>query len=151
MTYSTDDDIYDVLNDFEACRTGKDDFHHQQHLVVAICYLSSSGISDATQKLRNSLLRFLSHHKVDQGKYNETLTVFWLRMVERELKRLPEDLPLVDKCNSVVAELNNPRLVSEFYSDDLLSSKQARNRFMEPDLKLLFMEVQSASDTRSSS
>ena len=134
MSYCTDSDIYDVLNSFETCRTGKDDFHHKEHLVVAICYLRSSDIPAATQKLRNSLLRFLAHHSIDKQKYNETLTVFWLEMVERELRRLPESMALVDKCNSVLGALNNPKLALEFYSDDVLWSEQARKRLVEPDL-----------------
>jgi len=133
--YKTEAEIKKVVNDFELCRTGKDDFHHAQHLVVATAYLESLAIEDAAQKMRNALVRFLDHHEIDKQKFNETLTVFWLEMVALELKRLPMGLTLVDKCNSVIDALNNPQLVSEFYSDTLLWSDQARNAFVDPDLR----------------
>lgn len=135
MVYSSDEQISAVLENFETCRTGKGDFHHEHHLVVAACYLQSLSIQDATRKLRQSLHRFLKHHQVDAQKYNETLTMFWLEMVARELSQIPQQTALVSKCNSVIAALSDPKLVSEFYSDELLWSESARQAFVEPDKK----------------
>jgi hypothetical protein len=133
--YTTEAELERVVNDFEMCRTGKDDFHHAQHLVVAITYLESLSIEAAVNKMRNALLRFLDHHAVGKQKYNETLTAFWFEMVALELRRLPEDLAMVDKCNSVIEVLDNPKLASEYYSDSLLWSEKARKGFVSPDLK----------------
>jgi len=135
MAYTTDAEIDRVVDDFESCQTGKDEFHHQQHIVVAVCYLASAPIEVATERMRSSLFRFLEHHKVDNRKYNETLTVFWLEMVVLELNKLPADVRLVERCNSVVAKLNNPKLALDFYSQELLWSDEARARFVEPDLR----------------
>jgi hypothetical protein len=133
--YKTKFEIERIVSDFEACRTGKDDFHHAHHLVVAIVYLESLSLDAAVKKLREALLRFLDLHSIDTQKYNETLTVFWLEMVALELRRLPEDSAIVDKCNSVIEVLDNPKLVSEYYSDEVLWSDEARNAFVDPDLK----------------
>ena len=135
MAYATDAEIHRVVDEFESCQTGKDEFHHQQHIVVAVCYLVSAPIEAATERMRNSLFRFLDHHKVDNRKYNETLTVFWLEMVVLELKKLTADTTLVEKCNSVVSALSNPKLALDFYSEELLWSDEARERIVEPDLK----------------
>jgi len=135
MSYNTDAEIEAIVSDFEACRTGKDDFHHREHLVVATYYLRSSTIEAATEKLRESLLKFLHHHEIDPQKYNETVTVFWLQMVARELKSLPESAGLVEKCNSVISALANPKLPLEFYSEERLWSGEARQVFIAPDLK----------------
>ena len=135
MAYTTDAEIDRVVDDFESCQTGKDEFHHQQHIVVAVCYLASAPIEVATERMRSSLFRFLEHHKVDNRKYNETLTVFWLEMVVLELNKLPADVRLVERCNSMVATLNNPKLALDFYSQELLWSDEARARFVEPDLR----------------
>ena len=134
-TYETKSEIEKVVSDFETCRTHKDDFHHTQHLVVAIVYLESLSLQAAVKKLRESLLQFLGHHSIDNQKYNETLTVFWLEMVALELKQLPEDSTLVDRCNSVIEVLDNPKLALEYYSDEVLWSEQARKAFVDPDLK----------------
>jgi len=48
MAYTTDEEIDRVVDDFESCQTGKDEFHHQQHIVVAVCYLASAPIEVAT-------------------------------------------------------------------------------------------------------
>ena len=135
MSYKTDAEIEAIVSDFEACRTGKDDFHHREHLVVAAYYLQASTIEAATERLRNSLCRFLQHHEIDSQKYNETLTVFWLEMVASELAKLPSNLPLTVRCNSVVASLDDAKLASDFYSDELLWSQRARESFVAPDLK----------------
>jgi len=135
MAYATDAEIDRVVDDFESCQTGKDEFHHQQHIVVAVCYLVSTPIEVATERMRNSLFRFLDHHKVDSRKYNETLTVFWLEMVVLELKKLAADATLVEKCNSVVSALSNTKLALDFYSEELLWSDEARKSFVSPDLK----------------
>ena len=135
MSYKTDAEIEAIVSDFEACRTGKDDFHHREHLVVAAYYLQSSTIEAATEKLRNSLFRFLQHHEIDPKKYNETITVFWLKMVARELEKLPLSAALVDKCNSIVSVLANRKLPLDFYSEKRLWSDQARQVFITPDLK----------------
>src|SRR5262245_56997947 len=135
MSYTTDAEIHQVVHDFETCQTGKDEFHHQHHLVVAACYLNSSTIDVATEKMRRALFRFLDHHQVDNRKYNETLTAFWLEMVALELKKLSDGATLVEKCNSVIGTLSNPKLALNFYSDELLWSDDARRTFKEPDLK----------------
>ena len=135
MSYKTDAEIQNVVTDFETCRTGKDDFHHQQHIVVAICYLQTLKTEDALERLRETLMKFLDHHNIERQKYNETLTVFWLEMVALELKRLPVGATLVDKCNSVIAAFNNPKLALDFYSEGLLWSEGARQAFVNPDIK----------------
>lgn len=133
--YKTEAEIEKVVTDFETCRTGKDDFHHRHHLVVAASYLQSSTFEEATEMMRKSLHRFLDYHAVDKQKYNETLTVFWLEMVALELKRLPANSALIDKCNSVIEALSNPKLASEYYSDGVLWSDLARKALVSPDLK----------------
>lgn len=135
MPYMSDSEIEEVVRNFETCTTGKDDFHHAQHLVVAAYYLQSLTIEAATERLRGALFRFLEHHQVDTQKYNETLTVFWLKMVALELKNVPVGASLVEKCNSVIAVLSNAKLPLDFYSGDLLWSDEARNGFVEPDLR----------------
>ena len=135
MSYTTDADIHQVVHDFETCLTGKDEFHHAEHLVVGAYYLQSLTVEEATEKMRNALVRFLDHHQVDKQKYNETLTVFWLEIVALELKKVPVSASLVVKCKSVIGGLSNAKLALDFYSGELLWSDEARAGFVEPDLK----------------
>ena len=135
MSYTNHAEIEQVVRDFENCTTGKDAFHHEQHLLVATYYLQSLSVEEATERMRNALFNFLDHHRVDTQKYNETLTVFWIAMVALELKKLPANTTLVEKSNSVVTALSNGKLALDFYSDGLLWSDDARKVFVVPDLK----------------
>jgi hypothetical protein len=135
MSYTTDAEIEQVVHDFESCTTGKEDFHHAHHLVVATYYLQSLTVETATEKMRNALFKFLDHHQVDNQKYNETLTVFWLEMVAQELKKITVSALLVEKCNSVIVALSNAKLALDFYSGELLWSDEARSKFVAPDLR----------------
>jgi hypothetical protein len=133
--YQTEAEITAIVRGFETCETDKAAFKHQDHLTVAVCYLQELSVADATNKLRESLLRFVDHHGVDRKKYNETITVFWLEVVARALEELPRDSSLITKCNAVAEVLSNAGLAMEYYSPELLSSERARAEFVKPDLK----------------
>ncbi len=127
-------EIAKVVEGFESCTTGKADFKHADHLTVAVYYLQNLSVSEATERLRTSLLRFIDHHGVDRKKYNETITVFWLELTASELENLSER-SFVEQCNAVLESLNDPSLALKYYSSDLLFSAKARASFVEPDLK----------------
>ena len=133
--YTNPDEIIANVNGFESCRTGKDSFRHQDHLVVAAFYLQQLSLVDAIRRMRANLLRFLDHHQVDRQKYNETITVFWFELVAELLNKLPADSTLVEKCNAVVGSLDNSALAFEYYSRERLFSDDARASFIAPDLK----------------
>src|SRR5262250_2443836 len=133
--YTNPNDIIANVDGFESCRNGKDSFRHQDHLVVAACYLQQLSLTDAIWQMRTNLLRFLDHHQVDRQKYNETITVFWFELVSDRLNKLPADSTLVEKCNAVVESLDNSALAFEYYSRERLFSGEARKNFIAPDLK----------------
>ena len=102
MSYQSDIEIENVVRGFESCETDKDQFKHRHHLVVAVWYVEKFGKEAALDRMRSSLMRFLSHHRVDQGKYSETITVFWIDRIAGKLNELGPDVSLVDKCNTVL-------------------------------------------------
>lgn len=128
-------EIEAVVEGFESCTTAKDDFTHRSHLTVAAYYLFNSNESDATQRMRAGLLRFLDHHGVGRVKFHETLTSFWIKTVWVFLERLDPKLSLLEVTNSVIESLGDSRLVFEYYSEDLLWSDETRNGWVAPDLK----------------
>jgi hypothetical protein len=99
--YKTEAEIAKVVDGFENCVTDKGEFKHRQHLTVAVCYLQNSTVEVATERMRNALRRFLDHHQVDRQKYSETITIFWLESVARELTKL-SGRSLVEQCNAVI-------------------------------------------------
>jgi hypothetical protein len=109
--YRSADEVESVVRDFEACTTLPSEFTHQAHLTVALWYLSRLSIQDATERMRKGLFRFLDHYK-ERG-YNETITVFWLKLVHSFLAgtiNTSASRSLTELANELTANYNNSRL-----------------------------------------
>ncbi len=132
--YENESEIEAVVEGFESCVTAKDDFTHRSHLTVAVYYLHNAQ-TEATEKMRAGLLRFLDHHGVGRAKFHETLTIFWIRTVSAFLERLDQKLPLLEMTNAVIESLGDSRSVFEYYSEELLWADKTRNGWVAPDLK----------------
>jgi hypothetical protein len=100
--YDSEAEIERVVRDFEACTTPATDFHHREHLTVAVWYLQTLSPNETVKRMRAALLRFLDHHGVDQQKYSEPVTVYWIETVAEKLKEMGTDTSLVEKCNQVI-------------------------------------------------
>jgi hypothetical protein len=120
--YQSDTEIESVVRAFETCETGKDDFKHREHLVVAIWYVEMFGREAALERMRSALLRFLDHHEVDRKIYSEEITAFWIDRVARRLSEFGTEISLVEKCNRIV---ESPDFGPRIYADQ--SADQAAN------------------------
>lgn len=100
--YQSEAEIKTIVRAFEACETGKDEFKHRDHLVVAVWYLQTLERDAALDRMRSGLLRFLDHHRVTRQTYSETITVFWIDRVAQRLKEFGPEISLVEKCNRIV-------------------------------------------------
>jgi len=100
--YQSENDIEKMVRAFETCETGKDDFKHRDHLVVAIWYLHTMDKQAALDRMRTGLLRFLEHHGVRTEKYSESITVFWIDRLAKRLNDLGPGVSLVEKCNQII-------------------------------------------------
>jgi hypothetical protein len=129
----TDAEILTLVDRFERCLLAKEEFHHHDHLTVAVAYLHASDLESAMDRMRSSLKRFASHHHVS-GLYHETLTRFWLLQVERHLDR---SQCLEQSVKKVQQQLNDKNLAFEYYSRERIDSKKARETWLKPDLKQL--------------
>lgn len=104
--YETEAEIEQVIRGFETCETPAADFHHREHLVVAVWYLQTLSREDAVSKIRSALMRFLDHHGVDPKKYSEEITVFWVEAIANKLEQISPDASLTDKCNQIIQSFN---------------------------------------------
>jgi len=129
----TDAEILTLVDRLERCLLGKEEFHHRDHLAVAVVYLYSADIKAAMDRMRASLKRFAAHHGVT-GLYHETLTRFWLKQVKKILDRSE---CLSESVRRVREQLNDKSLVFNYYSRKRIDSKEARETWRKPDLKEL--------------
>ena len=101
--YQSEDEIKKVVRGFETCETGGDDFHHADHLAVAVWYLHTMERDAALDRMRAGLLRFLNHYEGNTSKYSEPITVFYIDKIADKLNEIGPDVSVVEKCNAVLA------------------------------------------------
>jgi len=129
----TDVEILTLVDRLERCLLPKEEFHHRDHLAVAAMYLYSSNCESALERMRTTLKRFAGHHHVS-GLYHETLTRFWLLQVEA---KLDQRMCLAASVRKIQEQLGDKKLAFEYYSRERIESKEARETWLEPDLKKL--------------
>jgi hypothetical protein len=120
---------------FEACELTNDNFHHRDHLRLAWIYVRRYGELEARVRIAGAIRKFASQHG-KTGKYHETLTVAWLRLVGSAITRIPLDASFED-LTIAAPELLDKRTIEKFYSLSVLDSKEARASWVQPDLQPL--------------
>ena len=129
----TDAKILTLVDRLERCLLAKEEFHHRDHLTAAVVYLYASDFESAMDRMRSSLKRFAAHHDVT-GLYHETLTRFWLIQVERHLDRSE---CLEQSVKKVQDKLGDKNLAFEYYSRERIELKEAKETWLQPDLREL--------------
>ncbi|HJT65291.1 MAG TPA: hypothetical protein VJ749_02485 [Pyrinomonadaceae bacterium] len=105
--YESEEEIEAVVRRFETCATPAAEFHHREHLVVAVWYLQTLTCDEAVARMRAGLLRFLEHHGVNPKKYSEEVTVFWIFEIASQLKEMGAETQLVDKTNQIISRFSS--------------------------------------------
>jgi hypothetical protein len=98
-------------------------------------------LDEAIAKLRCGI-RFYNESigvkNTDSSGYHETITVFWATLVFELLEHLAPNCP-PESCVSIVTSTfaGKSALWREYYSFDIMRSKEARTKWIAPDLKPL--------------
>jgi hypothetical protein len=111
--YQNEQEIETVVVGFEQCTTAKDEFTHLSHLTVAVYYLRNSNPDQAFEKMRSGLFRFLDHHRVGRAKYNERLTLSWIKLIQSVIEEMNPNLTLLAVTNVVLQRLGDSRIAVE--------------------------------------
>ena len=145
VPFRSEEDVREVVYKFESCQYEKDEFPHFRHLAVAAWYLSHYSPQESLARMRENLLRFTRHHGVTA--YHETITQFWLRLVEVRLRSICLDDSLVDRINALVHQLHRKEILFDYYSRECVMSEEARGGWISPDLRELEDPVASKATT----
>ena len=105
--YDSEEEIERLVREFESCTIAAAEFHHREHLVVAVWYLQALTRDEAVARMRTALLRFIEHHGVDPKKYSEEVTVFWVDAIASQLEGMGSETQLVDKTNQVISRFSS--------------------------------------------
>lgn len=133
--YCSEEEIVELVNQFEAGTIERAEWKHAEHLTVALYYLTLDDLETATDGMRAGLYNLLRSFGVDLGKempYHETLTVFWMRTIA-EFNASKSGEPLVNRAN-ILIERYDKDYPLKFYSRELLFSDQARATYVDGDL-----------------
>lgn len=133
--FEDDEEIVELVRRFESCEINPADFRHYQHLTVALWYVRQFPYETASEKMRTGIQKLAATY----GKtgYHETITLFWLVMVRDFAAAAGSEGVICDLANRMVTSYENKDLIKEYYSEERLDSPEAKEGWVEPDLKSL--------------
>lgn len=137
-TYKTLGEIENLIRAFKECKLPRSEWTHQAHLTVALWYLFYYSDIAAIHCIRTGIQRYNAAAGIantETGGYHETITLFWIRIVSRFLDAEGASLAMVDLANKLIEIYGNKHLPLQYYSRDRLMSSEARQNWLEPDLK----------------
>jgi hypothetical protein len=136
MPYTSDEEIEVIISQFENRTLPKSLWTHQAHLTVGMHYLYHHHFFEALCYMKSNIIIYnVASGGVNTaaGGYHETLTVFWLKILEKFLNER-RDQPLFKICNAFLeSPLAKKDLPTTYYTKEKLFSVEARSMWVEPD------------------
>jgi hypothetical protein len=130
--FASDTEIAALVSAFENATIPASEFTHAAHIAVALSYLATFSPEQALERMREKIRAFAAHHRVG-NLYHETLTTFWMRLLEHVAGTSDVDLPLWRRINLIVEDWTKRRPVEAHYSTELIKSQAARDKWIPPD------------------
>jgi hypothetical protein len=110
-------------------------FHHRDHVRLAWRLNRELGVDAAPGAIARAI-QFVAAHHGEPGKYHETLTRFWARVVGYHIQRGP-DLADFEQFIAAYPQLLDKELPARHWRREPLFSMAARAAWVEPDLLAL--------------
>jgi len=128
------------LHAFEDGALDKREWTHGAHVAAAAFYLYGSDAAAALPLMRLRIRAFnesVGGQNTPTSGYHETLTRFWLLIVEAHLLEV-KPASRIEAVRSAVARYGEERaLHSLYYSGDVVKDTEARREWRSPDLRPL--------------
>ena len=119
---------------FTAGEIANQDFHHRDHLRLAWIQIRRLGLRRALEAVTAAIRQFAAGHG-HGDRYHETMTRFWLLVVATGISRHPT--LAFDELLAVAPHLLDKNLPYRHWSRERMGSEDARQRWVEPDLRLM--------------
>jgi hypothetical protein len=141
--FTSDTEVAALVSAFENATIPASEFTHAAHIAVALSYLDAFSPEQALERMREKIRAFAAHHGVT-NLYHETLTTFWMRLLEhvagtcdvdpsRRSVSVKADLPIWRRINLIVEDWTKRRPIEAHYSTELIKSQAARENWIPPD------------------
>jgi hypothetical protein len=129
--FANDEEVHALVRAFEEASILPSHFCHSGHIAVALTYLESEALDQALERMRGALLRFSARHGVNV--YHETVTQFWMKLLDHLAATHYRELPLWRRINLIVQRWTVADPLHAHYSRNVLQSSGARESWIEPD------------------
>lgn len=128
-----------LVTAFLALTLPKSDWTHEAHLTVGLWHVRQFGFGEALTRMREGICAYNeavgTANSASSG-YHETLTQFWLRVLDAHHRKLGADVPFETVLSQLLASSWADReLALRYYGRETLFSPLARARWVEPDRK----------------
>ncbi len=130
--FTNNAEVAALVTGFENASIPASEFTHTAHIAVALSYLSELPPEQALARMREKIRAFAAHHGVS-NLYHETLTMFWMKLLDHVAGTYDVDLPLFRRINLIVARWGTRAPVDAHYTRELITSPAARERWVLPD------------------
>jgi hypothetical protein len=129
--FASDEEVRELVRAFEEATVLPSRFQHCAHIAVALSYLNEASLEDATMRMREALRNFTQRHGVNV--YHETVTCFWMKLLEHLAVTHYRDMPLWRRINLIVARWAVADTIATHYSKSVINSRAARESWVAPD------------------
>ena len=122
----------EFIRAFETGALPNSAFHHRDHLRLAWLYLRRDGAEAGTREVLDGIRHFATAHGA-ADRFHETLTRFWVRLVQHLLDAFPR----VERFDDLLVRYPpalDKTMVYRHYRPESLASPAARSAWVEPDL-----------------
>lgn len=136
--WNATEEIEELVENFNNCTLKKGDWSHAAHLIVALWYLRNYPETEAINRIRNGIKKYnaaMGIQTTENSGYHETITLFWIKMLQQYLLAASPRLSLVVIAKDLVNYYSNSSLPFAYYSREKLMSVEARKSWVKPDLK----------------
>ncbi|MEG4113255.1 MULTISPECIES: hypothetical protein [unclassified Microcoleus] len=143
LIYRSPKEIDSLIHAFQEGSLPRSQWTHEAHLTVALWYLFYDSEQEAINAIRNGIQRYNSVQGIEitqNSGYHETLTLFWVRTIRQCLADESQNRSIVDLANGLIAKYADRTLPFRYYTRDRLMSWEARQNWVEPDMRAMELE-----------
>jgi N-formylglutamate deformylase len=123
----------EFLEAFHSCRLRTSEFRHADHLRLAWLHLAREPFEPALARVRGGIQAFAKHHNLTDL-YHETITTAWVHLLATHLPATHQENNFEEFLTANEPRLNSA-LLHHFWTPEVLASREARSRWVPPDLR----------------
>src|SRR5262249_25913485 len=127
-----DEEIFDLVAQFEKCTWPYKRWTHRAHLAVAAAYLRKYSLAEATERMRRGI-QLYNRTCGDPDGYHETITIPFMHLIFHRLHALSDKQSLARFVDKLFAQFPLCSLLA-YYSAECLWSPTAKAGWVPPDL-----------------